>query len=82
MFTYDNEYTEQDWRFECLADELAERDRDRHDMEEYPAPLTEMEAAESRKYAEIGPLFADEAGPIGMSLEDPRPARKHRKKAA
>ena len=82
MFVYDSEFSEQDWRFECLADELAERDRDRRDMEEYPAPLTAMEAAEARKYAEIGPLFADEAGPIGMKLEVPAPARKHRKKAA
>lgn len=82
MFTYDNEYTEQQWRWEALADELVERDRDRRDMEEYPAPLTAMEAAEARKYTEIGPLFADEAGPIGMSLETPQPARTRRKKAA
>lgn len=42
MFTYDNDYTESDWRHEADARELAELDADRRDMQEYPAPPLQM----------------------------------------
>jgi hypothetical protein len=42
VFTYDNEWTEQDWRHEADARELAELDADRRDMQEYPAPALQM----------------------------------------
>ena len=42
MFTYDNDYTESDWRHEADAAELAQLDADRRDMAEYPAPALQM----------------------------------------
>lgn len=42
MFRYDHPYTELDWRYEADARELAELDRDRRDMQEYPAPPLQM----------------------------------------
>lgn len=56
MFLYDHPYSEQTWRHDADARELAERDADRRDMQE---PL------EATRYLAWGPEFADEAGPIG-----------------
>lgn len=56
MFLYDHPHTEQAWRHDADARELAERDADRRDMAE---PL------EATRYLAWGPAFADDAGPIG-----------------
>jgi hypothetical protein len=69
MFRYDTDYTEADWRHEADAAELAMLDADARDMQEYPAPLSAMESANSKRYLAWGLDFADEAGPIGMTLE-------------
>lgn len=89
MFRYDDEYTETAWRYEADAQELAERDRDLRDMDEYPPPMSAKEAEEARRYELIGPAFADDAGPIGMDPEHPiivsypgKTATQNRKKAA
>jgi len=38
MFSYDDDYTEADWQYEAMAQELAELDVDRRDMQETPCP--------------------------------------------
>lgn len=76
MFYYDDEYTEADYRHEAEAQELEMLDADARDMQEYPAPLSVMESAESKKYLAWGPEFADDAGPIGMNIETPKPRKK------
>lgn len=81
MFSYDNDYTEDAYRYEADAAELAMRDADARDMQEYPAPLTEMESAQSKLYLAWGPDFADDAGPIGMNGAISKPPQK-RKEAA
>lgn len=82
MFTYDDEYTEQDWMYEADARELAELDADRRDMAEYPAPesLVTMENPALKRYLAWGPEFADDAGPIGM--EPAASSEPQRKKEA
>lgn len=81
MFFYDNEYTEADWRHEADAQELAMLDADARDMQEYPAPLSAMESAESKRYLAWGPDFADDAGPIGINGAIPAPKMQHKEAA-
>jgi len=61
MFLYDHPHSEQTWRHDADARELAERDADRRDMQEYPEHL------ETLRYLAWGPEFADDAGPIGSN---------------
>lgn len=76
MFYYNTEYTELDHQHEADAAELAMLDADARDMQEYPAPLSVMESAESKRYLAWGSEFADEAGPIGMIVVAPRKQQK------
>lgn len=81
MFRYDSDYTEATHQYEADAAELAMLDADRRDMQEYPAPLSALEAAESKRYLAWGSDFADDAGPIGMNGAISQTQREQREAA-
>jgi len=77
-FEYDNDYTEADWQYEAMAQELAELDADRRDMQETPCPedVVVMEDPAAKLYLAIGGVFLDSEGPIGMVIEKPLKPKK------
>ena len=87
MFQYDSDWTEQDWRHEADARELAQLDADRRDMAETPCPedLITLEDPAAKRYLAIGGVFLDDAGPINTIDDLIDPARilpKKKKEAA
>ena len=56
-------YDESDWRSESEAADRSERRREAAEMAEY--------YAETPAHRELPAIMADDAGPIGMSCEDP-----------
>ena len=65
MFFDQHRYDESDWRNESEAAERSERRREAMELAEY--------YAETPAHAELPAIMADDAGPIGMSCEDPEP---------